>query len=284
MTAAARKLRLAQPTLSAQIAQLEEMLGEPLFDRQGRRLELTVTGQTVYQYADEIFRLGQELLQAVHSHPSGMPRRFSVGISDTLPKLAVYHLMAPVLQLEGGVRLDLQEGQVPVLLSELGAHHLDVVLSDTPVPPGSGVRAYNHALGDCGVSFFAQAPMAATLAKDFPQSLDGIRMLMPGRGSALRRELEEWLGRLMIQPDIVGEIADSALLKVFGQGGAGVFAAPSVVAAEVARQYEVVAFGETEEVRERFWAISAERRIRHPAIQAIVMGARLFFKGPLQSG
>lgn len=277
VTAAARKLRLAQPTLSGQIGQLEDALGEPLFERRGRGLELTATGRTVYHYADAIFGLGQELLGAVQGRPSGRPRLFAVGVSDTLPKLAVYRLLEPVLDLPGGVRLDIRDGDIPALLGELAAHRLDLVLSDTPLPSGSGIRAYSHALGECGVTFFGQAALAQTLAAGFPQSLHHARMLLPSRESALRRGLDEWLDRLGLVPEIVGEIADSALMKAFGQSGVGVFAAPTAVAREVSAQYDVVPFGVADDVRERFWAISAERRVRHPAVGAVVAGARSWF-------
>lgn len=277
MTAAARKLRLAQPTLSGQIKQLEEMLGEPLFERRGRRLALTPTGRTVYQYADEIFGLGQELLQAVRGRPAGRPLRFAVGVADTLPKLIVYRLLAPVLEIPGGARLEVQDGDVTTLLGELGAHRVDLVLADAPLPAGSGIRAYSHALGECGLSFFARADVAAALRGPFPGSLDRARMLLPGPRTALRRALDEWLDRLGLEPEIVGEIGDSALIKAFGQAGAGVFAVPTAVADEVAGQYEVVPVGTSEEVRERFWAISPERRIRHPAVTAVVEGARRLF-------
>jgi len=277
MTAAARKLRLAQPTLSGQIKQLEDMLGEPLFTRRGRRLELTEAGRTVYQYADEIFGLGQELIQAVHGRPAGRPLRFAAGVADTLPKLVVYRLLEPVMNLDGGARLDIRDGDVSSLLPELVSHRLDLVLSDAPLPPGSGIRAYSHALGECGVTFFARPDLAAPLQATFPRSLDHTRMLLPAQGSALRRGLDEWFDRLHLTPEIVGEIGDSGLLKTFGQAGVGAFAAPTAVAEEVARQYVVVPFGATLEVRERFWAISAERRIRHPAVTAVVDGARTLF-------
>lgn len=276
MTAAARKLRLAQPTLSSQIKQLEDALGEPLFERRGRRLELTEAGRRVYHYADEIFGLGQELLQTMHGRPAGR-LRFAVGVADTLPKLAVYRLLEPVLRIEGGVRLDVREGDISGLLADLGAHRLDIVLTDAPIPPGSGIRAYSHALGECGITFFATSALATELARDFPRSLAGVPMILPSPGGPLRRAIDEWLDRLGIRPDVLGEFTDSALLKAFGQGGAGVFAAPSAVAGEIARQYEVVPFGSTEDVRERFWALSAERRVRHPAVNAVMQSAHRLF-------
>lgn len=274
VTAAAKRLRLAQPTLSGQIKQLEEMLGEPLFERRGRRLELTEAGRTVYHYADEIFGLGEELLQAVRGRPAGRPLRFAVGVSDTLPKLIVYRLLSGVLAGPGDTRLEVQDGEAPALLVELGAHRLDLVLSDAPLPSGSGVRAYSHALGESGISFFARGDVAAALRPTFPQSLDGAPVLLPVRGTPMRRALDEWFDRLKLKPRIVAEVGDSALLKTFGQAGAGAFAAPTVVAEEVSQQYRVSQFGATAEVREHFWAISAERKIRHPAVNAVVEGAR----------
>jgi LysR family transcriptional activator of nhaA len=282
MSAAAKKLRLAQPTLSGQIKQLEESLGEPLFERRGKRLELTPMGRTVYQYADEIFGLGQELLHAVRGKPAGRALRFSVGVSDALPKLVIYRLLEPVLALEGGARLDLRDGDLPSLLAELGAHRLDLVLTDAPLAADGGIRAYSHSLGESSVTFFGTPSLAAALRPGFPGSLDRAHMLLPGRAIALRRSLDEWMDRLGIVPDIVAEIQDSALLKAFGHRGVGVFAAPTIVAREVTEQFGVEPIGVAEEVVERFWAISAERRIRHPALGAVVAGARTLFAGAVR--
>jgi LysR family transcriptional activator of nhaA len=268
MSAAAKKLRLAQPTLSGQIKQLEESLGEPLFERRGKRLELTPMGRTVYQYADEIFGLGQELLHAVRGKPAGRALRFSVGVSDALPKLVIYRLLEPVLALEGGARLDLRDGDLPSLLAELGAHRLDLVLTDAPLAADGGIRAYSHSLGESSVTFFGTPSLAAALRPGFPGSLDRAHMLLPGRAIALRRSLDEWM--------------DRALLKAFGHRGVGVFAAPTIVAREVTEQFGVEPIGVAEEVVERFWAISAERRIRHPALGAVVAGARTLFAGAVR--
>lgn len=274
VTAAAKQLRLAQPTLSGQIKLLEDALGEPLFERRGRRIALTEAGQTVYRYAEEIFGLGQEMLMALRGRPSGRPTRLVVGISDVLPKLAVYHLLEPALSVEGGVRLECREGPVPALLAELATHRLDLVLSDAPLPSGSGIRAYSHSLGECGVAFFAAPALASALRAGFPGSLDGARALLPGPSTALRRALDDWMERVGARPDIVGEFDDSALMKSFGAAGGGFFVAPLPLAEEVRRQYGVEQIGQTDEVRERFWAISGERRIRHPAVSAVVSGAR----------
>lgn len=280
MTAAARKLRLAQPTLSAQIRLLEDALGEPLFDRTGRRLELTAAGRTTLQYADAIFGLGAELQQALRGRAPGKRLRLTVGVADGLPKLVIYRLLEPVLEREGGARLDVRDGPTPDLLAQLGAHQLDLVLSDAALAPGSGIRAFNHSLGESGVTLFARPDLAVALRPGFPRSLDGAPMLLPATGSALRRGLDEWLDRHGIVPDVVAEVGDSALMKVFGQNFTGVFAAPSAVADEVTQQYRVAEVGVADDVRERFWAISGERRVRHPAVEAIVARAKVLFGTP----
>ncbi len=277
VTAAARKLRLAQPTLSGQVKVLEDTLGEPLFERRGRRLELTEAGRLVYAYAEEIFGLGQELLQTVQGRPVGGPRRLAVGVADALPKLVVVRLLAPAMALEGGVRLEVRDGDVPSLVADLQAHRLDLVLSDGPLPAGGVARATQHALGECGVSFFAAPALAARLGEGFPACLEGAPMLLPPSGSALRRALDVWFDDRGLTPSIVGEFSDSALLKAFGEGGAGALAAPSVVAREVEEQYGLRSLGATDEVRERFWAIVGERRVRHPAVHAVLDGARSLF-------
>lgn len=272
VTAAARRLRLAQPTLSAQIRQLEAAIGEPLFTPRGRGRALTPAGEVVYRYADEIVGLGRELVRHVRSGEA-RATRLAVGVSDALPKLVVHRLLAPVLA--SGTRLDVREGELANLLTDLAAQRVELVLADAPMSAGSGIRAYNHALGECGVAFFA-APELGDLAAGFPASLDSAPMLVPAAGSALRRSLDEWLERTGRTPRIVAEVADAALLLAFGRGGAGVIAAPRAVADEVIER-GLVRLGDTDEVRERFWAISAERRVRHPAVtQVIAEGRRLF--------
>jgi LysR family transcriptional regulator, transcriptional activator of nhaA len=274
VTAAALKLHLSQPTLSGQVRQLEEALGEKLFERRGRNLVLSEAGQVVYRYADEIFSLGKELTEAVKGRHNQRSPRFVVGAADVLPKLVVYRLLEPAMKLDGGIRLTVREESMERLLAALSAHELDLVLSDSPLPPTAGVKAWSHLLTESTVSFFAVPALAAKLRPGFPATLERQPMLMPGETAALRRPLERWLEQANLRPEISAEIEDSALLKSFGGAGAGVFAAPTVMEAEVCRQYQVEVVGRAEELKERYYAISVERRIRHPAVVAISAAAR----------
>jgi LysR family transcriptional activator of nhaA len=271
---AAKSLRLAHPTVSAQIKQLEASLDEQLFDRSGRRLVLTEVGQLVYRYADEIFTVGRELMDALRQRPTGRPIRLAVGVTDVMPKLVVRQLLQPALALEETVRLVVEEDRHERLLAELALHSLDVVLADAPVPPASPVRAFNHLLGECGISLCAAPALAARLREGFPGSLDGAPFLLPMTGASLRRCLDQWLDSLEVRPDVVAELEDSALLKVFGGDGVGVFAVPDIIEEVVTRQHGVEVLGRTTEVMERFYAISVERRLKHPAVVAISDSAR----------
>ena len=274
LTRASKKLHLAPQTVSTQIRDFETALGEKLFRRSGRRMLLTDVGHVALRYADEIFSLGQEFREALRGQPTGRPLRLVVGVADVMPKLVAHRLIEPALLLEEPVRIVCREGTPEKLLADLAIHGLDVVLSDAPIPPGMNVRAYNHQLGRCGVTFMAQPDLARRLRKGFPRSLEGAPVLLPNEDTVLRRELDEWFDERGVRPVIAGEFEDSALLKVFGQAGAGFFAVPTVIEDEVARQYEVQAIGATEDVSERFYAISVERRIRHPAVMAICEAAR----------
>jgi len=271
---ASSKLRLAPPTISGQIHALEDSLGEKLLQRTGRRLVLTEMGRLVFRYADEIFSLGRELMNTVKGRPTGRPQKLRVGIADVLPKLVVRRLLAPVHTLETPVHLVCHEDRGENLLSELTAHGFDVVLADTPLAQGSGVRAFNHLLGECGTTFFAARPLADRIKKNFPRSLDGQPLLLPLPGSAVRRALDHWLSQHQLEPRIVAEFEDRALLEVFGKDGFGVFPAASVIADEVRRQYQVEVCGVAPTVRERFYAVSIERRLKHPAVVAISEAAR----------
>jgi LysR family transcriptional activator of nhaA len=271
---AAERLHLTQPTVSGQIKMLEDALGERLFDRVGRRLVLTDIGRLVYGYADEIFALGRELMDVLNDRPSGRPFRLVVGVADVMPKLMVQRLLAPALALPEGVHLVCHEDKTDRLLASLALHELDVVLADTPMPPGVGVRAFSHLLGESGVAFFAQKPVAARLFRRFPASLDQAPMLLPTDNTALRRSLDEWFGAQGLTPRVVAEFEDSALLKVFGEQGLGVFPAPSIIEREVCREYRVAIVGHAEGIVERFYAISLEKKLKHPAVVAISDGAR----------
>ena len=282
---AAEKLRLAQPTVSAQIRALEGRLGEKLFTRVGRRLVPTDVGQVVFRYADEIFALGRELLDAVQGRATGRPLRFVVGVADVLSKQIAFRLIAPALQLPSPIQVVCREARAETLLASLAVHEVDLVLADTPVPPTVHVKAYSHLLGESDVTCFAAPALASTLRRRFPQSLSGAPMLLPGEGTVVRRQLDDWFQATGIRPRIVGEFDDSALMKAFGEHGAGAFVGATAIAGEIQRQYRVAPVGEIAAIRERFYAISPERRIKHPAVVAIAEGARTgVLKGPARPG
>jgi LysR family transcriptional activator of nhaA len=274
VTQAAAELRLAQSTVSAQIRQLEHVLDERLFRREGRRLVLTDVGRTVYRYAEEIFGLGRELLDVVRDRPTGRPLRFNVGIADQVPKLIAHRLLRPALALDVPVRLVCHEGKTTALLGELATHQLDVVITDAPIGSDTNVRAFNHPLGECGVSLFGTAPLVRAVRRGFPRSLSGTPLILPTVGTVLRRTLDQWLDGHGIRPNVVAEVEDSSLLQVFGQGGLGLFPAPTPLERDLTRQYGVRVAGRLRDVRERFYAISVERRLRHPAVVAVSQAAR----------
>lgn len=271
---ACKKLLLAQPTISAQLRDLEQALGEKLFAREGRGLRLTETGQLVFQYADEIFSIGREMVDAVRGRPTGRPLRLAVGIADVLPKLISFRLLRPALALDTAVQIQCREDKPDRLLAELAIHALDIVLSDAPVPSSIKIRAFSHLLGECGTSFMGKAELAKKFRRGFPQSLDGAPMLLPTENTTLRRSMDQWFDSLGIRPEVRAEFEDSALLKVFGQEGIGIFGVPSVVENEVRRQFQVQLVGRVEEVKERFYAISTDRKLKHPAVLAISEAAR----------
>jgi LysR family transcriptional activator of nhaA len=269
VAAAAERLHVAQPTVSAQVKQLESALGKELLTRVGRGLVLTPVGEAVFEYAQEIFALGHELVQVAQSEDLAHPVRVVVGVVDIVPKLIAHELLSPVLQLPDPVQLICREGQLDELLADLAGHELDLIIADAPIPPGRNVRAYNHPLGECGISFLIAKSQAAALRKWFPDSLHEAPFLLPGQQSVLHRNLRQWFETYELGPQIIGEIEDSALLKAFGQSGAGVFAVPTATEREVCRRYQVACIGRTEEVRERYFAISAERKVKHPAVLAV---------------
>lgn len=271
---AAKRLRLTHPTISAQIRQLEEHLGEDLFDRTQRKLQLTEVGRMAFQYADEIFGLGQEFMDALENRPTGRPLRLVVGTTGAIPKTVVRRLLEPALALDERVRIVCREDEHDRLLGLLAVHDLDVVLSDVPLSPTSGVKAFNHLLGECGTTFFASAPLKARLTGRFPRCLDGAPFLAPLPTTSLGRALTQWLESEDLRPEIVAEVQDSALIKALGRDGIGAFCLPSVVEDEVRKVYGGRVLGRTEGIRERFFAISPERRVVNPAVAAICETAR----------
>ncbi len=271
---AAKRLRLSQPTISTQIRTLERALEVELFDRSGRRLVLTEAGRVAFHYAEEIFGLGREMLDVLHDRPSDRPLQMVVGITYVVPKLVAYRLLAPALGLESGLHVVCREDRFDRLLGQLARHELDLVLSDVPIGPEISVKAFNHLLGSCGVTFFAAPALAKKYRRGFPKSLDRAPFLLAMRGTAVRRELDRWFDEVDIRPEIVGQFDDSALLKVFGQSGVGVFAGPSAIEAEIKREYGVQVIGRADAVQERFYAITVERRLKHPGVVAVSESAK----------
>ena len=271
---ASEKLHLAQPTLSSQIRKLEQNIGANLFDRVGRSMVLTDTGHTVYRYADEIFTLGRELTDTLQGLPGRDSVQLTVGVPDVLPKLVVYRLLKPVLDVEPQVQLVCYEGKLNDLIAELALHRLDIVLADSPLTPAMHVKAFNHLLGESGVTIFGKGSIVAKYKRSFPKSLHGAPMLLPTQNTTLRRALEQWFDENSIRPAAVHEFEDSAVMKVFGQHGEGLFASPTAIEEEICRQYRVRVVGRIDEIKERFYAISVERRLKHPAVVRISEAAR----------
>jgi LysR family transcriptional activator of nhaA len=274
VTAAAKQLRLSQPTISEQIRALEDAIGEPLFERVGRRLELTEAGQLAYRYAEEIFGLGRELVDTLKGRPSGQPTRLHVGVSDLVPKLVLYRLLEPALQMPEPVRIVCREDKTERLLADLSIQSLDLVIAEAPIAGHARVRAYNHLLGECGVGFFGAPDVVRALKGPFPQCLDGAPVLLPTENTLLRRSIDHWLEANDLHPRVVAEVEDSAIIKMFGQHGAGLFVGPAAIEGEICAQYHVEVAGRTEDIQERFYAITVERRIKHPAVLAISETAR----------
>ncbi len=268
------KLNLAQPTISGQLRLLEETLGEQLFAKAGRGLKLTEVGQMVFEYAEEIFGLGRELQDVLKGRPRGRPQRLRVGIADMVPKLIAHRVLQPVLAMANPVQLVCEEGSPPELLGELAEHRLDVVLADVPVTPVARGRAFHHLLGSCGVTLFGTRVLATRYGSRFPKGLDGAPFLLPTAGSNLRQSLDHWFDAEGIRPQVVGEFKDSALMKTFGGAGAGLFVAPSAIEAEVRAHYGVKAVGLIPTLQESFYAISVERRLKHPAVVTLCEAAR----------
>lgn len=271
---ACQVLHLTQPTISGQLRLLDKSVGARLFERLGRNLVLTDAGKVVFRYADEIFSLGQELVDSLKGRPSGRPVRLMVGVVDTLPKQIAYRLIEPALKLPEAVQIHCDQGKYDNLLAQLSVNALDVVLADAPVSPTIKIRAFSHLLGECGVSLWASPKLASTYRRGFPQSLNGAPFLMPAENTMMRRSLDEWFDAVGVRPNIRGVFADPALLKEFGRMGTGVFAVRTAVERETQQQFQVRLVGRIESIKERFYAISVEKKLKHPAVVAITEAAR----------
>jgi LysR family transcriptional activator of nhaA len=274
---AGKKLLLAQSTISGQIRSLERSLQTKLFERVGRNLVLTESGKVVYRYADAIFSLGQELRGTLQGQSPGRMSRLEVGVADVLPRWIVYLLLQPALQLAEPIQLVCHDDKTERLLSRLALNELDIVLSDVPAGPLVKIRAYNHLLGECGISFLAADKLVKTLRRGFPQSLDHAPFVLPMEGTALRRSLDEWFAAEGIQPVVRCEVGDCDLFEVFGHVGAGVFALPTILERRIRRQFSVGVVGRVNSIRETYFATSTERKLKHPAVVAISEAARTQF-------
>jgi LysR family transcriptional activator of nhaA len=274
ITKATGVLHLTPQTISGQLKLLEDSIGEALFSRVGRGLVLTETGHLVFQYADEIFSLGAELSSKMRSGDIGVPEGLKVGIVNSIPKLIAFRILRPALNSEQPLRLVCKEGNLEDLLGELAVHQLDIVISDCAIPLGFNVKAYSHAIGESSIAFFCSNVDAKKYQKDFPKSLHKAPMLVPTTNNPVRRGIEDWFERQDISPRIVAEFEDSALMKVFGGEGVGVFPAPDVMRKEIEEMYRVSQVGTTKTVVESYYAISPERKLKHPIVLQLIESAR----------
>lgn len=275
ITRASVELRLAHPTISGQIHRLEEVLGEKLFVRSGRTLALTGAGRIAFRYADEIFALGQEFQDTLKGRATGQPLRLVVGVSNVIAKSIIHRILEPAFELQDKVRVICREARsADAFMGDLAVHAIDVVLADAPAGPGTPVRTFSHPLGECGSTFFAESALARAHRRSFPASLDGAPIILPAGDSTFRRALDAWFRARNIQPEIIAELDDLALASVLAEKGLGVLAAPDVIAGELRQRYTLHSVGRAKDIRQRFFAISVERKIKNPAVAAICEVAR----------
>ena len=274
VSAAAKQLHLARPTVTAQVRELETSVGQKLLRQQGRGLVLTEFGQEVFHYADEIFSIGHELREFVKTGQTGKPKSFRVGMPDVVPKLIAFELLKPALRTPNRPQTKCYEGKLKQLLADLALHKLDLVLSDSPAPSTVDINVYSHKLGECGLSMLAIPSLTRKYRKGFPTSLTNAPILLPTEHTAVRRSLDRWMDQREIYPEIVAEFEDSALLKVFGQAGEGIFPVPTAIENQVKKQYAVSLVGRIPDVLDKFYAISVEKRVQHEATLKIVKQAR----------
>ena len=271
---ASEQLHLTPQSISGQLQELESALGVDLFRRVGRGLELTDVGHGVLRYAEQIFTLGDELQGYVRDLGKHHSQPFRVGIADSVPKSVAYRLVEPALRGETQLRLVIREGRLALLLADLAINRIDMVIADRPMPANINVRGYSHFLGKSSITVFATPALKKSLSGDFPALLHQAPFLLPGEDTAIRKRLTQWFEANDLRPRIVGEFDDSALMKAFGQAGAGLFVAPTAIAADVERQFHVKAVGTIMDVCEELYAISTERRVSHPAVKAITTAAQ----------
>jgi LysR family transcriptional activator of nhaA len=279
LTRACEELALSAPTISAQLRTLEERIGEKLLAKSGRTLVPTEVGRLVYHYADQIFTLGNDLLEALEHRPSARPLRLVVGIDDVVPKEVAYRILKPTLALKRPVRLVCREGTLERLVADLAVHEIDVVLSDAPVTPSLNVRAYSHSLGTCEALWMATPALAKTLRRGFPKSLDGVPVLLPTDDTAIRRSLDQWLEKQDVHPVMIGEFEDYAMLREFARAGHGFAPVPAILEDQFRREYGFARVGVVSGINAEFYAISVERKIKNPAVAAMTENAREAFLG-----
>ena len=274
---ASERLHITPQTISGQLSLLEQHFDAKLFNKVGRNLEITEVGRQVLSYADEIFSLGNELEQMIHHLPSHRPQIFRVGVVDVVPKSIAHRILSPALHISQSTRMVCREADLDTLLAELTLHRLDLVIADRPIPPTISTRGFSHKLGQCSISFFASESLQKQLSGEFPHCLNSAPILLPSKGNQLRTDIEQWLGKQHVHPQIVAEFDDSALMKAFGQEGVGIFAAPTAIQGEIMQQYKVNSIGKTNEITESFYAISVEKHVLNPIISAVIKTANNHF-------
>lgn len=277
VASAAALLHVSPQTISGQLGIFQEYLGVELFDRKGKQLVMNDMGKMVYDYAEDIFSLGAELQQSIQRRDNKEQFRFAVGVTEVIPKILSVNILESCFELTEPMKLVCREGDFDTLLSELALNKLDLILTDRQLPPGIPIRAYNHFLGECGLTFYSGGKRAKKLAADFPQSLHQHPLLICGDKSNQKMNLQSWFDSEQIAPQVVAECDDSALIKYFGRSGHGVFCTPSIIETHVVEQYGVSIIGRTEEVREHFYAVSPERKVKHPGVKRLLDSARQFF-------
>ena len=279
LTRACEELSLSAPTISMQLRTLEERLGEKLLAKSGRALVPTEVGRLVFSYADEIFGLGQDLMEALEHRPTARPLRLVVGIDDVVPKEIAYRILKPTLGLKRPVRLSCREGTLERLVADLALHEVHVVLSDAPITPSLNVRAYSHSVGTSEVLWMATPTLAKTLRRTFPKSLNGVPVLLPTDDTAIRRALDQWFEKQDLRPVMIGEFEDYAMLREFARGGHGFFPVPSILEAQFSKEYGVARVGTVSGITAEFYAISVERKIKNPAVAEMIEQGRDAFSG-----